>query len=569
MKTRMILIGFLIGLLITLFSLISCNGIQTEKLFQNGIVVCADPISAEHGLEILKSGGNAIDAACATAFSLAVTLPRAGNIGGGGFAMVYLADSQKVFFIDFRETAPSGSDATGFLSGERKVDRAKATVGPLSAGVPGTVAGLYEMHNKLGRADWTSLVKPARLLADTGFITSNYLAESIESYREELSRFASTGRIFLPEGVPIKAGYKFAQKDLSRTLGLIEANGRDGFYSGEVAEAIEMFCAANGGIISQKDLLEYKPVWREPVLFEFRDLDIYTSGLPSSGGVVMGQILSMLETYGLEKYTSQSPEYLHLFTEAARLAYADREQFLGDPAFAHDFTEELLDQQYITTRLQLLDTERATPSTEIMPGVPKRQESDETTHLVVADKEGNIVSLTYTINLSYGSKAVVDGCGFLLNNEMDDFAIVPGVANAFGLTGGEANKIESGKRMLSSMAPTIILWKGQPYMALGSPGGSKIITAVAQTILNYRVFNHSITDAVNAPRIHHQWQPDILYTESGTQGIRVIQELISRGHTVKERTPFCAVMAIAYSKEGHFVTGAADSRRDGATVLGF
>lgn len=551
-----------------IFLITSCDKLRTEKIYRHGIVVCADPIAADVGLETLKNGGNAVDAACATAFALATTLPRAGNIGGGGFALVYIADSQKVFFLDFRETAPATANAERYLTSDKQVDRDKATVGPLSAGVPGTVAGLFELNRTFGTAKWIDLVKPARMLADTGFVVSRYLAESIADYRDELSRFESTSAVFLPDGTPPTAGSQFVQKDLAQTLGLIESGGKDGFYTGETAAKIAAFCKQQGGMISVEDLANYKAVWREPIASKFRDLDIFAAGLPSSGGIVMGQMLSMLNQFELEKYTALSPDYIHFFTEAARRAYADREQYLGDPDFAHDFTKELLNKEYIATRVQTIDPIKASPSDEILPGMPKK-ESDHTTHFVVADKDGNIVSLTYTINLSYGSKAVVDGCGFLLNNEMDDFAIAPGQPNAYGLVGGEANKIEPNKRMLSSMTPTIILRHGKPYMALGSPGGSKIITCVAQTIIKRRIFDMPLGEAVQSPRIHHQWQPDILYVEQGSLESNTIQELLARGYSVKERSPFGAVMALGFSNDGNFVAGVADHRRPGAVVRGY
>ncbi len=563
-----------IFLILVLFCIIflvgtSCDKLQTEKIYNNGMVVCADPIAAGFSLGVLKEGGNAIDAACAAALTMSVTMPRAGNIGGGGFAVVYLAESKEVLYLDFREMAPGTSDAKKFMNDDNEVDRDKALVGPLSSGVPGTVAGLYELHSKYGKSQWNSLVKPARMLADTGFAMYDYLAESLGEYREPLSRYESTRNIFFPDGATPEADMQFIQKDLAQTLGHLEASGRDGFYTGDIAAKIVDFCAKNGGVITMEDLQAYRPIWRTPVKFTFRDLDVYTSGLPSSGGIVMGQILSMLDTYELEKYTFQSPEYIHLFTEASRRAFADREKFLGDPDFTHDYTTELLSEQYIATRLQTLDIKQASSSSEIMPGMPKKIESDQTTHLVTTDAWGNIVSLTYTINSPYGSKAVVAGCGFILNNEMDDFAIAPGQPNAYGLVGGEVNKIEPGKRMLSSMTPTIILSKGKPYMALGARGGSKIITSVTQTIINHRIFGMSVTEAVRAPRIHHQWQPDVLYIEQGTLNINVMQDLISIGHNVKERSPFCSVMAIAYSPEGKFISGAGDNRMPGATMKGY
>ncbi|MEE9443010.1 MAG: gamma-glutamyltransferase [candidate division Zixibacteria bacterium] len=559
-----------IAFIFVLTSFSSCGQVASEKIFRNGVVVCSDPMAANVGLEILKAGGNAIDAACATAMALAVTLPRAGNIGGGGFALIYLAESQEVRFLDFRETAPAGIKPEMYYDSQENVDRDKALIGPLSAGTPGTIAGLFEMHKRLGRMPWSSLVVPARYLADTGFAILNHFESYIIEYSDDLALYPSTAEIFFPDGRPPISGSQFIQKDLAWTLGLIERNGRDGFYTGTVARKIAEFCAANGGVISEEDLASYNPKWRDPVSFKFRDLDIYAPGLPSSGGIVMGQILSILDEFELEKYTADSPQYLHLFTEASRRAFADREKYLGDPDFTQDFTKELLDKNYLATRIQSINESKASTSTEILPGVPKGSyEPTETTHLVAVDSAGNIVSLTYTINLSFGSKAVVEGCGFLLNNEMDDFAIKPGQANAFGLVGGEANKIEPGKRMLSSMTPTIVFRNNKPYMALGSPGGSTIISAVTQTIIYKRIFGMSLGEAILAPRIHHQWQPDSLYMEQERWDASTIQDLISRGHNVKERLPLGIVNAAAFQTGDHFIVGFSDIRTEGRSVSGY
>lgn len=555
---------------IALLGVISCDTLNSEKVYRHGAVACSDNLAAEVGLQILKDGGNAVDAACATAFALAVTHPQAGNIAGGGFALIFMADSQKVLYLDFRETAPAAARAEVFLDSEGAVDREKAVSGPLTAGTPGTVAGLHEMYKRFGSLAWNDLIQPARTLADTGFIIGRPLANALAENQEALCKFAATEAIFLQNGKPLESGQRLTQSDLALALSLIEQEGRDGFYQGETAEAIAAYCADNGGLITEEDLQNYNPVWREPVHFRFRQLDIYAAGLPSSGGVVMGQILKMLEQYELERYTADSPEYIHLFAEAARRAYADRSEYLGDPDFTEDFTQDLLDDNYIASRIKSIDPGRASTSADILPGMPKGQkESDQTTHLVAADIHGNIVSLTYTINAWFGSKAVVPGFGFLLNNEMDDFAILPNEPNMFGLIGGDANRIEPGKRMLSSMTPTIVLKSRQPYMALGSPGGSKIITAVAQAIINHNIFGMNVNEAVRSPRFHHQWMPDILYLEQGHYGVGIIQKLIGMGHNVKERTPYSEVMALGFSDDGIFITPAADPRRGGGTAVGY
>lgn len=557
-------------LIIVLLGALSCVSLDAEKMYRQGAVACSEASAAEIGLQVLKDGGNAVDAACATALALAVTFPLAGNIGGGGFALIYIADSQKVYYIDFRETAPEAATAAHYLDSTGNLDSTKSLYGPLSAGTPGTVAGLYEMHNRFGRSDWNELVRPARILADTGFIVEAPLARAISEEKETLKRYPSTEAIFIPDGKALEAGRRLVQPDLALALDMIEQKGRDGFYLGETAEAIAKFCAENGGLITTRDLKNYLPAWRQPVHFRFRRLDIYAPGLPSSGGVVMGQILKMLEPFELERYTVDSPEYMHLFAEAARRAYADRSAYLGDPDFTTDLTGQLLDDAYIASRVQSIDPDHASSSTDILPGMPKgRRESEQTTHLVVADQNGNIVTLTYTVNAWFGCKAIVPGCGFFLNNEMDDFAILADTPNQFGLTGGDANRVEAGKRMLSSMTPTIVFKGNRPYLALGSPGGSKIITAVTQTILNHSLFGMSLSEAVTAPRFHHQWQPDILYVEQGGFKINAIQKLIGMGHTVTERTPFGEVMALSFSQDGSFITVAADPRRDGGYGTGY
>ncbi len=556
--------------IILILGLASCDTLSSEKIYRNGVVVCSDKTAADIGLQVLKDGGNAIDAACATAFALAVTFPQAGNIGGGGFALVYLADSQQVYYIDFRETAPAAASARIYLDDQDEIDRDRALNGPQAAGTPGTVAGLSDLHLRFGSAEWSELIHPARSLADTGFIVGQSLSEALLEEEETLRRFEATEKIFFPGGKSIEPGQRLTQPDLALALSFIEMKGRDGFYLGETADAIAEYCAENGGLITTEDLQNYTTAWRQPVKFRFRQLDIYAASLPSSGGIVMGQILKMLNEYELEKYTADAPEYMHLFAEASRRAYADRAEYLGDPDFTPNLTDQLLDDHYIASRRQSIDPTHASSSTEILPGMPGgSHESDQTTHLVVADADGNVVSLTYTVNSWFGCKAVVPEFGFFLNNEMDDFAIQPNVPNAFGLTGSDANRIEPGKRMLSSMTPTIVLKSGKPYMALGSPGGSKIITAVAQTIINYDIFKMNLTESVTSPRFHHQWLPDKLYLEQGGYDVVTIQKLIGMGYEVIERTPYAEVMALVFSDDGLFITPAADPRRGGGCATGY
>ena len=545
----------------------SLAAVGTDGVFQHGAVVCSEKHAAEVGADVLESGGNAVDAACASALAMAVTYPQAGNIGGGGFALIYWADSQKVFFLDFRETAPAAATARYFLDSAGNVDRDRALAGPLAAGTPGTVAGLCEMHSRFGKTGWAEIARPALLLADSGFEVSEKMSQDIVEYDTLLRRFPTTAAVFFSDDQPLEPSRILKQPDLAKALGLIENHGRDGFYRGELAKAIADYCAQNGGLITIDDLEKYQPIWRRPIHVRFRELDIFMPGLPSSGGIVLGQILGMMDSLAVEKHAPDSPEYIHLFTEAARRAYADRAAYLGDPAFTDDVTSRLLDRDYIIGRASSIDTNRATRSSDVRPGLsPGAEESKQTTHLVTADVYGNIVSLTYTINTSFGSGAMVPGYGFLLNNEMDDFAIAPGSANAYGLVGGDANKIEGGKRMLSSMTPTIILKAGRPYLALGSPGGSRIITAVAQTILNYHVFGMSLPAAVAAPRFHHQWVPDSLFLEQNRYDDRIIERLTDMGHLVGRQKPFAEVMAIGFSDNGTRLSAAADTRREGVVA---
>jgi len=555
--------------IILLFVLLSCSTVHREEVFRNGVVVSSETAATDVGVRILKEGGNAIDAACATALALAVSYPQAGNIGGGGFALVYTADSQRVSFLDFRETAPQAATADMFLDDAGKIDDGKARYSAKSSGVPGTVAGLWEMHRRFGKKPWQELAEPARRMADTGIIVTSALADDIASHREHLTGHEASEALFFPDGGPLTTGNRWVQADLAKTLSLIGLEGKDGFYSGEVAEKIAHWAQTSGGLITAEDLAGYQPQWRTPVLCSFGQLSIYAAGLPSSGGIVMAEILKMLGPYELDRYTPNSPKYIHLFAEAARRAYADRSEYLGDPDFTPNMTSGLLEASYIASRMQTFDPDKATPSSEVLPGSPRgRTESDNTTHLIVADRDGNIVSLTYTINLTFGSGIVVPGCGFLMNNEMDDFAAAPGQPNAFGLVGGEANKIEGGKRMLSSMTPTIVLKNGVPYLALGSPGGSKIITAVTETLLNYHVFGMSLAEAIDAPRFHHQWLPDKLYVEKGGYDPLILDKLRSMGYDVVEREPYCEVMGVEFSPDGFFKTGVADARAHG-TAKGY
>lgn len=556
----------LIAAILLVSQLCGCEGIGLTRYFEQGAVVTAAPIATNVGVDILKSGGNAFDAAVAVGFVLAVVHPEAGNIGGGGFALIRNGSDSTIMALDFRETAPLAATETMYLDEDDQVRTDASTYGALAAGVPGTVAGLYELWQEYGTMSWERLVTPAAKLADTGFVVDEHLAKSLAEYSQVLAGFMSTAKQYLPGGRAPVAGQKLLQPELAATLYLIAAEGPDGFYRGKVADKMVATMQEHGGLIDHADLEDYTVRWRSPIKFRFDSLDIYSMPPPSSGGICVGQILACLQPFDFAAWSPKSIEYMHIFTEASRLAFADRSEHLGDPDY-YDVPSALLDQQYLKRRIALIDVDQATPSQQVTPGTPGTSESDQTTHYNVCDGSGNMVAITYTLNSAYGCKLVVEGAGFLLNNEMDDFSIKPGHPNIYGLVGGEANKIEPGKRMLSSMSPTLVILKDRPFMALGSPGGSKIITAVAQAIVNFTRFNLTLNETVAQPRFHHQWLPDVLYLEQGSFDINVIQGLIVRGHSVKEREPYSDLQIIHYSEDG-LMAGASDPR-GGGSVAGF
>ncbi|MFH1686338.1 MAG: gamma-glutamyltransferase [bacterium] len=570
MNNRFKMVAFCLGAVLLAALLVvgaACDHFRVSHLYTHGVVVSAAPGASQAGLQILESGGNAFDAAVAVALALAVVHPEAGNLGGGGFALLRVASDQRVKTLDFRETAPAGASESMYLDAGGEVIAEASTYGALAAGVPGTVAGLYELWRSHGSLEWNQLVAPAIALARDGFEVDLYLANSLTEHAQELAGFASTAEQFLPDGRVPQAGDTLYQPDLSLTLRSIAAGGRDGFYTGDVARQIVDCMATHGGLISLDDLAAYEPVWRAPVTFHFDSFTVYSMPPPSSGGLCIGQILSLMEPADFSRMSPSSPDYLHRFAEAARLAFADRSEHLGDPAY-YSIPGGLLDSAYLAARGKLMDSVKAGRSENILPGLPENMtESDQTTHFCVCDSLGNMVSLTYTLNTSYGCKLVVEGAGFLLNNEMDDFSIKPGHANVYGLVGGQANKIEAGKRMLSSMAPTLVFNNEQPYLILGTPGGSKIITVVAQAILNMTRFGLDLDQCVAQARFHHQWLPDVLWVELGGYDINVIQELIRRGYDVRECEPYSDLQVIQFTGQG-MLRGASDPRGNGA-VAGF
>lgn len=543
------------------FNILGCSKINIEKYYESGLVT-ASPIATDVGKKVLESGGNAFDAAVAVGFALAVVHPNAGNIGGGGFALIRDGNTSEITSLDFRETAPLSAYETMYRDEEENVIEDLSLLGAKAVGVPGTVAGLYELWLQKGTMEWKKLVDYATFLADTGFIVDGYLAETIRNNQQSFKLFEQTSQTFSNKAISLNAGDRLTQKNLAKALNIIASNGVDGFYTGEIADSLVETMIEYGGIITHEDLTNYKPVWREPIRFTFDSLEIFSMAPPSSGGIAVAQIMKILEPFEFSNLQPNNPEYINLFTEASRLAFADRSKYLGDPDFYNVPMKSLLTEGYIYERRSMIVPKSAAQFDQFKPGIIPTNESDQTTHFSIFDKEGNIVSLTYTLNTDFGSKLMVNGFGILLNNEMDDFSAKPGEQNVYGLIGGEANKIEPGKRMLSSMSPTIILKDNEPFLVLGAPGGSKIITVVAQAILNFTRFNLTPKETVSIPRFHHQWVPDVLYLEEDGFDINIKQELIRYGYTIKERKPYSDLMLLYIDQSG-LVTGESDPRNRG------
>lgn len=505
---------------------------QKSIVVDSSAVATAHPLASEVGKEILRQGGNAIDAAIAIQYALAVVYPNAGNIGGGGFMVVHTAEGETVS-IDFREVAPGEAHRDMYLNENGEVIPNKSLDGHLAAGIPGTIAGAYEAHKRWGKLPMKKLIEPAIYLAENGFAITAREAENLNKFAEAFKEFNDESIAFLKED-KWNAGDLLIQKDLAATLQRISDNGAAEFYEGKTAELITAEMKRGGGMISMDDLKNYKPVIREPRNFSYRGYQIIAMGLPSSGGVMLEQMLRMLEPYDLEEMEHHSVEAINHVVEVERRAYADRTDYMGDPDFVDVPVDQLLDADYIAERMVDFIPGMPGKSAEVKSGL-QLQESEQTTHLSVLDADGNAVSVTTTLNTEYGSKVVVDGAGFFLNNEMDDFSAKPGVPNIYGLMGTEANSIEAGKRMVSSMTPTIVLKDDKPFMIVGTPGGSTIITSVLQSILNVLVFDLSAEEAVNSPKYHHQWMPDVIYIEKDfPQAVRA--ELEDMGYELKERS---------------------------------
>ena len=529
------------------------------------MVATREAHATDIGAAVLESGGNAVDAAVAVGFALAVTHPAAGNIGGGGFLLVRLADGRSAF-IDFRERAPGNSSHDMYLGPDGKVTR-DSVLGYRASGVPGTVRGLELAHQKYGRKKWAELLEPAVRLASQGFPVSYGLALSLRSPHaiERLNRFAESKRIFLRNGKFYEAGESLVQPELAATLARIRDRGAKDFYEGETAQLLAADMKANGGLITLDDLKNYKAMQRQPLTGAYRGYTIVTAPPPSSGGVGILQMLGLLEGSGYEKSGAGSAATVHYMAEAMRRYFADRSEYMGDPDFYRVPVAGLLSARYIAGLRRSIDPERATPSISLHPGKPEAYESSETTHYSIVDAEGNAVAVTYTLNDGYGSAVTAAKLGFLLNNEMDDFAAKPGEPNLFGLVQGEANAIQPHKTPLSSMTPTIVSRDGKLRLVAGSPGGPTIINTVLEVLVNVIDFEMNVADAVDAPRLHHQWMPDVLRLERGFSPDTVAL-LKARGHTIEFEGAQGEVAAIA-ARDG-WLEGSADPRTEG-TAKGY
>jgi gamma-glutamyltranspeptidase / glutathione hydrolase len=558
-------------LLLLVITLATCTVTEKQKrasapvLADSAMVVSAHPLASKAGLEILRRGGNAVDASIATQFALAVVHPSAGNIGGGGF-MVFRKANGEVETLDYREKAPGGARPSMYLDEKEIVVPDMSVKTALASGVPGTVAGLWEAHQKFGSLPWKELVQPAIDMALNGFAMTEKEARGLNWIQSDLRLNNSIEPTFLMRDEWMK-GDILKLEDLGNTLIRIRDQGPDGFYAGKTADDIVAEMKRGNGIITHDDLKNYQPVWREEVTGQFRNFKIISMGPPSSGGIALLQLLKSIEPYPVKEMGHNSTNTTHLFTEAERRVYADRAAYLGDPDFFDVPVSILIETEYVKSRMATLDPEKATPSQSVKEGTLPMAESDQTTHLSIVDSKGNAVAVTTTLNDSYGSKIVVAGSGFLLNNEMDDFSVKPGHANMYGAIGGEANKILPNKRMLSSMTPTIVEKDGKLFMVVGTPGGTTIITSVFQTIVNVAEFGMNMQEAVSAARVHSQWLPDSVFAESGAFSPETLRELQARGHRIAIRDGIGRVDAIKVREDGK-LEGGADPRGDD-TALGY
>jgi gamma-glutamyltranspeptidase/glutathione hydrolase len=534
---------------------------------EHGMVVAQEKIAAQFGADILRQGGNAVDAAVATGFALAVTYPRAGNIGGGGFMVIHSAERNEDVAIDYRETAPAAATRDMYLGADGKPDTDKSRNSALGIGVPGTVAGLALALEKYGSGHFTlaQIIKPAIELARNGFVVADDMADTLPDLYRRMARWPNSAKAFArADGTPLHDGDRLTQPDLADTLSAIAEQGPRGFYEGPVAGKLAKAVADAGGILTVDDLKSYSAVIRAPVRGSYRSYDIVSMPLPSSGGTVLLETLNILEGFPMAEMKQGSAPSLHVMIEAMKRAYADRARYLGDPAFVNAPTQALLTKEYAARQRASIDPARATPAADVLQIVPQREGSN-TTHYSVVDSRGNAVSNTYTLNFPYGVGLVAEGTGVLLNNELDDFTAAPGAANAFGLVGFEANLPGPGKRPLSSMSPTIVLKDGKPVLVTGTPGGSRIISTVVQIVVDVLDYKMDIAAAVAAPRVHHQWMPDEVRVERGFPQA-TLDALRAKGHQVIEPLGQTSANSIAITPNG--LLGAPDPRTRGAEAAG-
>ncbi len=534
------------------------SSIQKKAIADKGMVVSGHPLASKVGIEVMKQGGNAVDASIATQLALAVVYPRAGNIGGGGF-MVYRSAAGEINTLDYREKAPAAASKDMYLDANGNPTR-QSLEGHLASGVPGTIDGHFTAHKKYGRIAFSKLIDPAIKLAEKGFAITRDEANRLNSTKSIFEKY--NGKNVLVKQEPWKEGDILLQPELAWTLKQIKTRGRDGFYGGPVADKIVAEMKSSNGIISHDDLKNYASKWRSPIVVNYKGIKVISMPPPSSGGVALAQLLKMVEPYPIKEWGHRDIRTIHLMTEAERRAYADRSQYLGDEDFFAVPKDSLLKPNYLKYRMLDFNMDKASESKSIYAGNFKvALEHFETTHLSVVDKEGNAVAVTTTLNGNYGSKVIIDGAGFLMNNEMDDFSAKPGVPNMFGLIGAEANSIQPGKRMLSSMTPTILEKDGKLFMVLGSPGGSTIITAVFQLMLNVIEWDMSMSEAVAASRFHHQWLPDEIMMETKSFNDQVQEKLRMIGHKMRDIRSIGLVDAILVTKDGK-LEGGADPRSD-------
>tara|TARA_B100001939_G_scaffold324360_1_gene316288 strand:+ start:49 stop:1737 length:1689 start_codon:yes stop_codon:yes gene_type:complete len=549
--------------LIVFFLFLSCGNEYTPT------VVSARKDASDIGVEIMKKGGNAFDAMIGVQLALSVSHPTAGNIAGGGF-MVYKLKDGTDGTLDFRETAPADSSEKMYQDENGNVIPGLSSIGGLAVGVPGTVSAIFEIHKKFGSLPIEELFQPSIELAEKGYLVTKYLEDELNEKRDDFIKLNGKNSLYSKE---YKSGDTIFNKMYANTLREIMNKGSDGFYKGKVAEDMIETISKSGGIMTMEDLSEYQSVWRDPVRFKYKEYDIISMSFPSSGGVILGQMMKAIENFDLSKIKHNSPEYVQLLTEIERRAFADRSDLMGDPDFMKLPVYEFMDKEYVESRMKNFSWDQATPSSEIKPGEIIFNESYETTHFSIVDKEGNAVSVTTTLNNSFGSKVYVENSGFFLNNEMDDFSSKPGYPNFFGVIGSEANSIQPKKRMLSAMTPTIVLKYNKPHLILGSPGGPSIITSVFQTILNVVEYNMDVNKAVSSPRFHHQWYPDLIVMENEAYSDELNSILSKKNYLivklpieeetlgVYKRSDIGAVDAILINENGE-VFGGADLRRE-------